>query len=531
MPTVSLACQRIGVAAVAAGLLVPAIAVAASAAPQSHAVHAPSCASKSATRTSDARLGAGVSLSTGQAGNLFPAGAPTRLRVTDPSSGPATQQVRLQVRNQSQSVGTLQASLSRAAQKAAAAKAPKSVKVPNRPGWYQIRAERVSGHQVLGVSCLWYGVAMPSAPLDLGTLPAGKDWGGPGPLRDVALSSELGLGVVRYQLDVAEFLANPRYADPQLTTAADRARRLGLRFVVQIGQGAADETAAVKNGTWGQLVHRIVAAYPAVRYWSPWNEPNAGEFFYGSVKTYVERVLVPAGHAVHRASPHAKVVGGAAIGDDTRWWDRFAALGGFRDSDAIAVNPYTAYLGAPESAGLLGDLRLVRQLAKSHGAARKPVLDTESAYPSSYPGVRASLTTQADYVARKYVLERALGVGTGEYLIEGGWQNWDIIDYNHGVKPAAMALSAAATLLSHRRFLGWVRTGISAGYAARFSGTSHSRNQLIVVWSSSGSHQVALRGSHPGFGAFGAPARFRGHIRATGALSFLTVTPGADPLR
>jgi hypothetical protein len=530
MPTVSKAFQRIGGAAVAAGLLVPVMAVAANAAPHSSAAHASSCSSKAATSTSVARLGAGVSLTTGQAGNLYPAGSSTHLLVTDPSSGPATQQVRLQVSNQTQSLGTVQASVSRPAAKAAATSARKSVKVPNRPGWYQIRAERVSGSQVLGVSCLWYGVAMPNAALNLDTLPAGKDWGGPGPLRDVALSAQLGLNVVRIQLNVDSFLANPGYADPELTQAAHRAAKLGLRFVVQIGQGAPDETAAVKNGSWGHLVRRIVTQYPAVRYWSPWNEPNAGEFFYGSVKTYIDRVLVPADKAVHAVSPEAKVVGGSAIGDDAPWWNKFAALGGFHDCDAISVNPYTSYLGAPETAGLLGDLRLVRSLAKSHGASHKPILDTESAYPSTYQGVHANLTTQADYVSRKYVLERALGVDSGEYLIEGGYQNWDIIDYNHGVKPAAMALSAASTLLAHRHFVGWVHTGKADVYAARFSAAHGSSHQLIVTWSSKGSHKVGLHGTHAGYSVFGAPARFSGHVMATGALSFLSVSAGSNPL-
>jgi hypothetical protein len=519
--------RRVGGLIIAGGLLVPLMSQAAVAAPHSSAT---SCSSKAATSTSVARLGAGVSLTTGQAGNLYPAGSSTHLLVTAPSSGPAAQQVRLQLSNESQSLGTVKATLSRPAKKAAAAGAAKSVKVPNRPGWYQIRAERVSGSKVLGVSCLWYGVAMPNAALNLDNLPAGKDWGGPGPLRDVALNAQLGLNVVRIQLNVASFLTNPGYADPELTQAAHQAAKLGLRFVVQIGQGSPDETAAVKNGSWGHLVRRIVATYPAVRYWSPWNEPNAGEFFYGSVKTYIDRVLVPADKAVHAASPKAKVVGGSAIGDDAPWWKKFASLGGFQDCDAISVNPYTSYLGAPETAGLLGDLRLVRGLAKSHGASHKPILDTESAYSSSYQGVHATLTTQADYVSRKYVLERALGVDSGEYLIEGGYQNWDIIDYNHGVKPAAMALSAASTLLAHRHFVGWIHTGKADVYAARFSAAHGSSNQLIVTWSSSGTHQVGLRGTHAGYSDFGAPTRFSGHIAATGALSFLSVSAGSNPL-
>ena len=488
------------------------------------------CTSRAATTTSEARLGAGVSLGTGRAGNLFPAGSSTRLRVTGPSSGPAAQRLRLQVRDETRAVTLRQAALPRTSEPSTPSDATatrRTVAVPDRAGWYQVRAERVGDGRVLGVTCLWYGVAMRGAKLDLGSLPPGKDWGGPGPLRDVALNAQLGLGVVRYQLDVASFLADPGYADPELTTAARQAQQLGLRFVVQIGQGAAAETSAVRAGTWGHLVRRIARTYPAVRYWSPWNEPNDGQFFFGSEQAYVDRVLRPADRAVHAAGRHAQVVGGGAIGDDATWWNRFAALGGFRDLDAIAVNPYTSRLGAPESAGLVAALQLVRRLARTHGAGRKPILDTESAFPSSYPDVRADLVTQSDYVSRKFVLERALGVGPGEYLLEGGWQNWDVIDYFRGVKPAAMALSAAATLLAHRHFVGWVRTGVAGAWAARFSGTSGSPRQLLVAWSSAGSHRLRLAGAHTGFDAFGAPERFRGSLLATGALSFLSVPAGS----
>lgn len=526
---------RVGGLVVATALLVPVTTQLAAASPQS--VHAKkltlgtACAGSNDPATSSvARLGAGVSLRTGVDGNLFTAGRPARLLVTAPSSGPATQQVRLQVRNETQSVGMRQASLSRAPAKPARAAAPRTVAVPHRPGWYQVRAERVSGGRVLGVSCLWYGVGMAGSSLNLAGLPAGKDWGGPAPLRDVALNAQLGLNVARYQFSVASFLDNPDYADPQLTEAAQRARRLGTRFVVQIGQGGAAETSAVKNGTWGHLVRRIVSTYPAVRNWEAWNEPNAGEFFYGSTKTYVDRVLVPAAKAIHAANPKAKVVGGSAIGDDPGWWRKFAALGGFGDLDAIGVNPYTSNLGAPETAGLRAVLQLVRRLAASHGAAHKPILDTESAWPSSYPNVHANLATQSDYVSRKFVLERALGVSSGEYLVEGGWENWDIIDYFRGVKPAAMALSATATLLTGRHFIGWVKTGVSQVWAARFSGTSHSSRQLIVTWSSGAAKTLRLTCSRSGFNSFGAAKSLHGHVAATGSLSFASVPAGSHCL-
>jgi hypothetical protein len=523
------AAARLGSLLVVSGLAVSFITAPVSALTPQAAAKAPltpaaACALRGdVVRQSDPQLGSGVGVTTGHEGNLFPAGARTRLQISQPTAGPARQQVHLTIRTETRQVATRTAALTTHTGAAAAT----TVHVPRRPGWYQVRAERVGHGRVLGVSCLWYGVAMPGASLNLDTLPAGKDWGGAGPLRDVALHSELGLDVVRFQINVAEFLDQPRYADPEITQAADRAHRLGLKFLVVIGQGGADETAAVKNGTWGHLVKRIVSTYPAVRYWVPWNEPNSGELFYGSVRTYVRKVLRPAATAIHATNSRAKVVGGSAVNDDTGWWRRFAALGGFHDLDVVGVHPYTNGLGAPESKGLLSVLRLVHHLAKSHGAARKPILDSESAWPSTYPDAHANLTTQSDYISRKLVLERSLGVASGEYLLEGGWDDWDVIDYFRGVKPAAMAASASATLLGHRRFLGWVNTGIAHIWAARFSATTSDHRQLIATWSSAGSQHVHLSCGTSGFDAFGASKTFHGQLQATGAITFVSVPAGS----
>jgi hypothetical protein len=520
---------RLGSLLVVSGLAVSFIGPASALTPQ--AAKAPltpaaACALRGeVVRQSDPQLGSGVGITTGHEGNLFPAGAPTRLTVSQPTGGPAKQQVHLTIRTETRQVAMRTASLTRQSGQGAA-----TVRVPRRPGWYQVRAERTGHGRTLGVSCLWYGVAMPGSTLNLDTLPAGKDWGGAGPLRDVALHSELGLKVVRFQINVAEFLDQPRYADPEITQAADRAHQLGLKFLVVIGQGGADETAAVKNGTWGHLVRRIVSTYPAVRYWVPWNEPNSGEFFYGNARTYVRKVLHPAAVAIHATNSHAMVVGGSAVNDDTSWWRRFAALGGFHDLDMVGVHPYTNGLGAPESKGLLSVLKLVHHLAKAHGAAGKPILDSESAWPSAYPDAHANLTTQSDYVSRKLVLERSLGVDSGEYLLEGGWGDWDVIDYFRGVKPAAMAASASATLLGNRRFLGWVNTGIPHIWAARFSATTTDHRQLIATWSSAGSQRVHLSCGTSGFDAFGASKSFHGQVQATGSLTFVSVPAGSHCL-
>lgn len=497
-----------GATTLTAGLLVAATVAALAPAPSAWAAPAampPSdaCAVlESTTRQADPVLGGGVTVTTGREGNLFPAGTRPSLQVS--SLGVAGETLHLTVRDRSTTVAQLDAPASSG-----------PVSLPSRPGWFKVLVQRRSlGGATLGSTCLWYGVAVASARLDLSSLPAGKDWGGPSALRDVQLHSQLSLPIVRRQISVADFLASPA-TDGGLGAASTLATKLGLKLVVQIGQGGAAETSAVADGSWGAVVRRIVAANPAVTYWEAWNEPNTAQFFSGTARDYVTKVLAPFASAVRAANPHAVVVGGTALADDSEWWTAFGKLGGFKLVNVVGVHPYTWGWGAPETQGLLSVLQSVRSLADRFGGRGKPIYDTESGFPSAWDGTGSSLWTQADYDARKIVLERTLGVLSGQFEIEGGWQDWGVIDVQRGVKPAAIAVSTTSIRLAGRSFLGWWNTRVSGVRAARFKG-------LTVVWSVAGSRSVPLKCTASGSDAYGASVRARRVVQVGSSPLFLT---------
>jgi len=458
---------------------------------------------ESTTRQADPVLGGGVSVGTGREGNLFPAGSRPSLQVTGLQASGET--LHLTVRDRTTTVAQLDAPASST-----------TVALPSRPGWFKVLIQRRDAGITVGSSCLWYGVGVAGTKVNLNSLPAGKDWGGPSALRDVALHAQLGFPIVRRQINVEDFLASPA-ADVGLAAASSLAHKLGVKLVVQIGQGGAAETAAVADGSWGALVRRIVAANPAVPYWEAWNEPNTSMFFSGTARDYVTKVLAPFAAAVRAADPRAAVVGGTALADDTEFWTTFGKLGGFRMVDVVGVHPYTWSWGAPETEGLLSDLQSVRTLANRYGGRGKPIFDTESAFPSAWDGTGSTLWTQADFDARKIVLERALGVLSGQFEIEGGWQDWGVIDTARGVKPAAIAVSTTSARLAGRSFLGWWNTHVSGVRAARFKG-------LTVVWSTSGTRSVRLKCTASGSDAYGAGVK--AHKRLTVGSSPLFITGG-----
>ena len=162
-------------------------------------------------------------------------------------------------------------------------------------------------------------------------------------------------------------------------------------------------------------------------------------------------------------------------------------------------------------------LQSVRALANRYGGRGKPIFDTESGFPSAWDGTGSTLWTQADFGARKIVLERSLGVLSGQYLVEGGWQDWDVIDSVRGVKPAAIAVSTTTAKLAGRSFLGWWNTHSSGVRAARFKG-------LTVVWSTSGARSVRLKCTASGSDAYGAAVK--AHKRLTVGSSPLFLSGG-----
>ncbi|MCU1599632.1 MAG: hypothetical protein JWO22_341, partial [Frankiales bacterium] len=305
------------------------------------------------------------------------------------------------------------------------------------------------------------------------------------------------------------------------TAAAEQARATGLRLDVQVGQGGAAEYAAVANGTWESGVRAIVKQHPEVPYWEAWNEPNFDMFYKGTATDYVTKVLKPFARAVHSANPDAKVVGGSTYGVDLDWWTEFSRAGGFQQVDVVAVHAYEWDSGW-EHTWMVSELKSLKVMA--HG---KPVWDTESGYRSLQEAGGPWL--QADFATRKMIWLKTLGIPTQSFLVEGGWEDWAVIDQYRGVKPAAMALSTYDSLLRNRPFVGMVTT-VPGIYAARFGASRPGGDGMVAVWTAGEERTLPLRTSHSGYDETGGALTTGRSLKAGGAVQYLTVAPGGTVL-
>lgn len=480
--------------------------------PSSRAALDPCAAFDVSRRVADPVLGFGLTLGTGVEGNLFAAGKTPTVSLTVPAPVPGDYQLSYTVRDRTRTL---------AATTVALPQATTALPLPaTGPGFYRVSAVLRSGGVELSGTCLQYGVAMPGSTLDLSNLPAGKDWGGGSAARDVAVHGMIGAPVVRRQVDVGRFIATPASYDNEFTEAAALSAANGTLLDVQVGQGGAAEKAAVANGTWEGIVRDLVTRQAGkVRYWEAWNEPSWK--YPGTGADYVRNVLVPFARAVHAADPTAKVIGGSSFTWDKGWWNSFASAGGFAALDIVGVHPYGNPAGFDMSA-TPADLQWVAKLRNDKGAKGKPIWDTESAWQSTGYG---SLWSQADNVARKLTWERILGIPSSAFLAEGGWEDWSMIDYFRGVKPAAIASSVNATVLQGRVFWKWLPTKDAKVHAALFrpdaSGVS-----VTALWTDRDPATVKLKDTHVAYSETGARSVVRTSITASSQVVYLVNARG-----
>lgn len=373
-----------------------------------------------------------------------------------------------------------------------------------RPGAYQIDLTLVdpSDGSVRAGSCLHYSVGATGADLSLGTLAAGDEWGGAGPLRSVQLADRLGIGSARVQLDFGSLVTSPTAsADAraivwsalpgatddapfdQLRQAATYAHDHGITLAVQVGAGGDAELAAIRAGTWAGWAEAIVAGLaaqaPGITTWEAFNEPNNAGL---SASDYWKTVEIPFADAAHRAQPGAFVIAGNTLGFANDWWQTAAASGVCEHVDAIGVHPYTGWNRSWEEEGFdrpdSGYAAL--RTALGSACASLPVWDTESGWTADS---MTAYWAQGSNVARKLLWYEQEGVAGWTYFFsEGGWGendlSWSLIQYRAYVKPGALSYAAVSRLLAGRGTPETVTTGAPFTHVMRVPGD----DTLVVAW-------------------------------------------------
>jgi hypothetical protein len=169
----------------------------------------------------------------------------------------------------------------------------------------------------------------------------------------------------------------------------DAASRAGLRVLPVVIRSPAWARAAPTDkwspprrdayARYASFLHALVLRYPQIRDWQVWNEPNAPWFWtiQPGIADYAA-LLRASATAIRTANPRARVI---LAGLSGRSWPALAELyrlGARRNFDAVALNPFTSRV-----TDVIRILERNRRVMASHGDARKPLLVTETTWPSA----------------------------------------------------------------------------------------------------------------------------------------------------
>jgi hypothetical protein len=133
-----------------------------------------------------------------------------------------------------------------------------------------------------------------------------------------------------------------------------------------------------RGAFWSE--HRELPYLP-IHAWQIWNEPNTRTRWpiQPFARTYVAMVRA-ARSAIRRADPGAKIVLAGMPNYSWRGLEKIYRVPGARRLfDVVAIHPYTA---SPQ--GVLTILRRARAVMRRHRDGRKPLLATETGWPSSF---------------------------------------------------------------------------------------------------------------------------------------------------
>jgi hypothetical protein len=184
---------------------------------------------------------------------------------------------------------------------------------------------------------------------------------------------------------------------------------------------------------WENYIRTVATRYKGrIHYYEVWNEPNAKNFWSGSMPQLAElacsaySIIKRVDRSAQVSSPPFVLKSGLVA------FDAYLKAGGGKCADIIGYHLYVSP-GQPEE--MVGLIQQVREIMNRNGVANKPLWNTESGWPiqneqsvvnpvpgGGYLSVVLPPDEAASYLARAYILSWACGVSRFY------WYSWDNFD-------------------------------------------------------------------------------------------------------
>ena len=206
-----------------------------------------------------------------------------------------------------------------------------------------------------------------------------------------------------------------------------------------------------------------------------WNEPNATNFWRGSVSQMVQ-LAAAAYPLIHQYDPSAKVASPAPQGMyGYRWLQQYFAAGGARYTDEVNFH---GYVGTRPAESGINNINQIKALKSQYGLSSRPMNDTEA----SWWGYTGSAATA--WMARKHLLDASQGV---KAICWYGWTFGAPLAYTSN---ATVYAQLGKWLMGHTAYPAKVSGSV---YQVPLSGSNWSG---VAAWSTSGSTWIQVSSSY-----------------------------------
>ena len=238
---------------------------------------------------------------------------------------------------------------------------------------------------------------------------------------------------------------------------------------------------------WDSYVRAIVThAAGKIKYWELWNEPNDPAFYCGDMPTMVT-MAQHASKIIKSIDPSALILSPAVTASSgPGWLSAFLAEGGGAYVDVIAFHGYSS----ANAEDILNVIAVYKKVMHVHGAARKPMWDTEANWAGSGNLQPPTIAHQVGFIPKYYLLQWSQGVSRFVwYAYDGG--RWG------GLRTASGGPSLAATAYdeTYRWMVGASLSAPCSADAAKIWTCTLSRPggyQAEAIWISDRTVKVAV---------------------------------------
>lgn len=239
------------------------------------------------------------------------------------------------------------------------------------------------------------------------------------------------------------------------------------------------------NQVWKDFITAVAQHINGrIKYWEIWNEPHM-KFYWNGTPAQMVRMAQDARDIILSVDPTAKLLNAGVQSHyppALRWWNKYAAAGGLKYADIIAMHGDVRTLPNecgvyPQAETYLLVMSNLHQVLRQYGEDNKPIWDTESSWARTDLDCFHDEDLHAAFLARFHLMHLSAGVRRFYWRCWIGG-NGGLYDKNTGITKAGVAYGVIHTWITGRSLVNPCTATLTV-WTCNFTGTNNYVAQAI----------------------------------------------------